>query len=237
MTHLQLIQKAKDIALNYKTVYMWGVFGAPVSDALIKQKAAQYPSHYSKSKQTTFKMLSGKGYFAFDCVCLIKAILWGWSGDASRSYGGAMYQTNGVPDIDANVMIRKCRDVSTDFKSISPGEVVWTQNHIGIYIGDGLAVEATPSWRDGVQMTACANLGTKSGYNSRRWEKHGFLPWVDYVKELSPEEVTAQNAASDGAINSPDYWVRVLRGEKAADSAYIKALMDGYHRVVTGLKK
>ena len=56
------------------------------------------------------------------------------------------------------------------------GEVVWTTGHIGIYIGDGLAVECTPKWKNCVQITAVANIGSKSGYNARTWKKHGHMP-------------------------------------------------------------
>ena len=37
----ELVQKHVDVAKNYKTVYMWGVFGAPVTEQLIREKAAQ----------------------------------------------------------------------------------------------------------------------------------------------------------------------------------------------------
>ena len=32
------------------------------------------------------------------------------------------------------------------------GEMVWMDGHVGIYIGDGLAVECTPSWANKVQI-------------------------------------------------------------------------------------
>lgn len=118
--------------------------------------------------------------FGFDCVCLIKGILWGWKGDKTLTYGGAIYKANGVPDIGADSMIKQCENVSTDFSNIVAGEAVWLEGHIGIYIGNGLAVECTPKWDNKVQITAVANLGNKSGYHSRRWVKHGKLPWIDY---------------------------------------------------------
>ena len=55
--------------------------------------------------------------------------------------------------------------------------------HIGIYIGDGLAVEASPKWADGVQITAVSNIGTKAGYHARTWKKWGLLPYVDYEED------------------------------------------------------
>lgn len=52
-------------------------------------------------------------------------------------------------------MITVCKNVSTDFSRIEVGEAVWMEGHIGVYIGDGLAVECTPCWDNKVQITAC----------------------------------------------------------------------------------
>lgn len=197
MTAKELVEKAIDIAKNYNTVYMWGVFGAPVTESVIAGKTAQYPSWYTAAKQTAFRKLIGKGYFGFDCVCLIKAILWGWTGDSSKSYGGASYASNGVPDIGADAMIGKCSNVSTTgWDSMEIGEALWCTGHIGLYIGDGLAVECTPAWQNKVQITAVKNIGTKDGYNARKWTKHGKLPYVTYdgVAETPAQQTTASVA-------------------------------------------
>lgn len=195
----ELVSKAVSIAKTRNTVYMWGVFGAPVTESVIAGKAAQYPSWYTASKQAAFRKLIGKNYFGFDCVNLIKAILWGWNGDKSKSHGGAVYASNGVPDIGADTMISYCKDASTTgWDKIEPGEVVWTTGHIGIYAGDGLAVECTPAWKNKVQITAVANIGTKSGYNGRKWKKHGHLPWVEY-----PETPAASTPAAPEPVKPP----------------------------------
>lgn len=180
MTAKELAAKALEIAKKYNTVYMWGVFGAPVTEAVISSKAKQYPSWYTAAKQSLFRSLIGKGYFGFDCVCLIKSILWGWNGDSSKSYGGAVYGSNGVPDLNADLFFNKCSGISTDFSKIEIGEAVWMSGHIGIYIGDGLAVECTPKWSNNVQVTAVGNIGKKAGYNTRTWTKHGKIPYVTY---------------------------------------------------------
>ena len=187
MTAKELAEKAVDIAKNHNTVYMWGVFGAPVSESVIAGKTKQYPSWYTSAKQASFRKLIGKGYFGFDCVCLIKGILWGWNGDSSKSYGGAKYASNGVPDIGADTMISKCSGVSaTGWENMEVGEALWCKGHIGLYIGDGLAVECTPAWANKVQITAVKNIGTKTGYNARKWTKHGRLPYVTYDGTVSP---------------------------------------------------
>ena len=203
MTAKELVAKAIDVAKNHNTVYMWGVFGAPVTENVIAGKAAQYPDWYTAAKQTAFRKLIGKGYFGFDCVCLIKALLWGWTGDSSKSYGGATYASNGVPDIGADAMIGKCSGVSTTgWDSMEIGEALWCSGHIGLYIGDGLAVECTPAWQNKVQITAVKNIGTKDGYNARKWTKHGKLPYVTYdgVAETTTTQTSAATAYQVGDI-------------------------------------
>lgn len=181
MTGQQLADKALHIANNYKTLYVWGAFGAPLNKANKERYTGSNAAEYNRRADRKALILAADpDTFAFDCVGLIKGILWGWSGDLARTYGGAIYASNGVPDLDANEMIKRCTDVSTSFNHahMSVGEAVWKQGHIGIYIGDGLAVEATPSWLDKVQITAC-NCD-RAGYNRRNWTKHGKLPWIDY---------------------------------------------------------
>jgi len=191
---------------------MWGVFGSPVTEAIIKQKVSQYPSWYTASRQAHFRSLIGKGYFAFDCVNLIKAVLWGWCGDASKSYGGASYASNGVPDIDADTMIQRCKDVSTDFTKIFPGEAVWCPGHIGVYIGNGRVIECTPSWANGVQVTALSNHGSITGLNSRKWDKHGKLPYITYTNnDGEKKEVTGK----------VDYLVLVSPGVDERAAGYL----------------
>jgi hypothetical protein len=182
MTNKQLAEKCIDIAKNYKTLYVMGGIGYQLTEAN-KLRAINNGAHGSYNAQSTRrKMISAAddNTWAFDCVCLIKSILWGWRGDKSGSYGGAKYASNNVPDINADQMINACKNVSTDFSKIEIGEAVWLQGHIGVYIGDGLAVECTPSWENCVQITAC-NRAIK-GYNRRNWVKHGKLPYITYEK-------------------------------------------------------
>lgn len=160
---------------------MWGGIGGPITAAYIDGRAKQYPYIYSASYVTWLRSLIGKGYFGFDCVNVVKAVLWGWTGDARKHYGGAEYLSNDVPDIGADALYNACKKRSTDFSNVKVGEALWLPGHFGLYVGNGLAVEATPSWRNGVQVTAVANIGPKTGYNARTWRGHGQIPYVDYA--------------------------------------------------------
>lgn len=203
MTAADFVAKLKSVAKDYKTLYVMGCFGAPMND----KNKARYKNNNDYNRQASRQKLiqnTTADTFGFDCVCLIKGILWGWCGGKNAVYGGAKYESNGVPDISADTMITKCSGVTTDFSGIEPGEAVWKQGHIGVYIGDGLAVECTPSWENDVQITAVANIGKKTGYNARTWTKHGKLPWIGYdaapVPEPEPDpvpepkELTAEEA-------------------------------------------
>ena len=180
MTAKELVARLLDIEKNYKTVYAYGVFGAPITESVIAGKAKQYPNWYTPARQKMLRGLIGKGYFGFDCVNLIKGVLWGWNGDLNKTYGGAVYNSNGVPDVSADGMISRCKDVSTNFNNLQIGEALWLPGHIGVYIGDGLAIECTPKWQNKVQITAVGNLGKKPGYNTRTWQKRGKMPYVEY---------------------------------------------------------
>lgn len=193
MDAAKFVLKAKDIAQNYKTSYIWGGFGMPITEATIQRALNQYSKNQKYAAGARRYSGQPKAFY-FDCVGLIKAILWGWTGDSSKTYGGAKYASNGVPDISADQMITKCSGVSTNFANIEPGEALWTTGHIGIYIGDGLAVECTPSWKNGVQITAVSNIGGKAGYNARKWKKHGKLPYITYPAAAKPEPAKPEPA-------------------------------------------
>lgn len=202
-TGKQLAERAIDVAKNYKTLYVMGCFGAPLT-AANKQRYTQNHSYNKAADRTRMINAASEDTFGFDCVCLIKGLLWGWCGDKSKNYGGADYAVNGVPDIGADTMITKCLNVTTDFSRIEVGEAVWTNGHIGIYVGNGLSVECTPSWANKVQLTAC-NCAM-SGYPTRTWKKHGKLPYISYTgaSEAPTPTPAATPAQTGGAYKVGD---------------------------------
>lgn len=115
------------------------------------------------------KIINGRT--AWDCSGLLKGILWGYP-DSGK------YQSNDVHDQNADTIISKCNNVSTDFSNLLLGEIVWMKGHMGIYVGNGKVIEATPKWDNGVQVTTCGNV--VNGSKSRKWLKHGKSPHIDY---------------------------------------------------------
>lgn len=223
-TAAELVAACKDLATNHKTLYIMGCFGAPMN---AKNKARYTNNHdYNKKAARTKKINAATAdTFGFDCVCMIKGLLWGWDGDVTEIYGGAKYMTSRVPDIGADQMITKCKDVSTNFSKIQAGELLWMKGHVGIYIGDGLCVECTPAWKDCVQITAVHNIGKKAGYNGRKWTKHGKLQYVTYgAAAVENVEKPVDNTAAKGLTMK----MRTLRkGAKGEDVRALQILLKG----------
>lgn len=190
MTGKELADKAKEIATKYKTLYVYGCLGDPLTMKNKVKHSKTYPFNRTPQRQAMITNAS-EDTFGFDCSGLIKSILWGWCGDKTKENGGAKYQSNGVPDTSANNMIKSyCTEVSTKFDKLEIGEFLWKSGHCGVYIGGGLAVECTPSFKNKVQITAVGNMGYKTGYSTRIWTKHGKLKFVDYKAKADKPKAT-----------------------------------------------
>ena len=68
-----------------------------------------------------------------------------------------------------------------------PGVLVHSDGHIGIYIGDGYAIEAMGT-RYGVVKTRVAN---------RNWTGWCKNPYIDYIEEESEQEIEQEMEPSD----------------------------------------
>lgn len=186
MTSSEFIDKLQ-LAVNSKTLYVMGAFGAPAT-AKNKKRYANSCDYNKRADRSAKINAASSDTFFFDCVCLIKGILWGWCADASKVYGGADYASNGVPDMTINAITSQCSDYSSYiWDNLVPGEWLHLDgDHCGVYIGNGLAIESTPSWADGVQITAVGNIGPVEGFPTRNWTGHGKLPWIDYGTQPEP---------------------------------------------------
>lgn len=186
MKSSEFVHRCLDVATRYKTLYVMGCFGAPLN-AKNKKRYTTNNSYNKQSERTKMILNADENTFGFDCVCFVKGILWGWCGDNSKTYGGAVYQSNGVPDTTIDNIKTTCTVVSSDFGNIVPGELVFLPGHIGVYVGEGLVVESTPKWKNGVQITALSGYRSTGYYNERRWDSHGKSVYIDYSDQVSIE--------------------------------------------------
>lgn len=179
----ELVSRMVDLSKR-RTLYVNGGWGWPLTET---NKARALTKSYNTQPERKRKIMAASAdTIAVDCVCSIKMLFWGWTGDLQDHNGGAKYATGGMPDINADQMMARCPARRTDWQNIQPGAVVWKTGHIGVYIGDGLVVESTPIWKDGCQITALN--APRTGYHYRKWTCWGLLPWVEYEPE--EEEMT-----------------------------------------------
>lgn len=117
--------------------YWWGTFGQIASGSLYASKKKQYPSYY-----TAGDFSSQYGRRVHDCIGLIKGYLWSDMPTSTPVY-------NAAQDKSASGMyaISKTKGVSSTFDYI-PGRLIYkgsspsSINHVGVYIGGGMLIEA-----------------------------------------------------------------------------------------------
>lgn len=170
-----------------KTLYVKGGWGAPLNAYNKKRVINAYDYNYQRRAKIE---AASADTFAFDCCGIVKSVLWGFSADPTKNNGGAQYKVNDVPDLSEAGFLRVCTYVSNDWSKIIPGACLFMDGHMGVYIGEGKAVESTPIWVDGCQFTRVNNITAKGRGNGRTWSKWGLIPYVDYKEdEMSKEEI------------------------------------------------
>lgn len=178
----EFIARAKAVSM-LPTQYLMGGFGCRLG-------LDWYNADYTWNKNNRAKIDSKKKTnpltFGFDCVCLVKGILWGFSGDPKKEYGGSVYQSNKVPDWSiSQIKENTCSGFSTNFDDIEEGELVFIGNsHVGIYIGNGEVIESTPAWKCCVQRTLLPSRNS-SNYEKlpvRKWDNHAHTSFIEYPK-------------------------------------------------------
>lgn len=190
LTNQQLVQFVLWV-LSIGAKYWYGTFGKKASKSLYTSKKAQYPSHYEASRTSSYNAHIAAALRVCDCVGLIKWFFWA---KGSHAEGDIVNKSNGCPDTNANGMFKLCTKTGT-IKTLPeiPGLVLWCNNHIGVYIGNGYAIEA--------RGFAYGNVKTK--VSERSWTHWGMLPMLDYVdagdagenKDRSPLSLGAKGAA------------------------------------------
>ncbi len=164
--NLDLVQWAIE-AHNDKWGYVMGTFGLVLTESLLEAKIRQLPDDILPYED--FIRANYIGRRTADCIGLIKSYSW-----YDVDTGKINYGSNGMPDVGADGIYRNAREkgpIST--MPEIPGLLVHSDGHIGIYIGDGYAIEAMGT-RYGVVKTRVAN---------RNWTGWCKNPYINYVEE------------------------------------------------------
>ena len=154
--------------------YVWGTYGHVLTRSYYEAKLEQYPD--GVGKYADFIEANWLGKRTADCVGLVKG--YGWFDPETQSIG---YGINGMPDYATEDMINWCSERgSLDTMPEIPGLLLWMDGHVGIYIGDGYAIEAMGT-RYGV---------VKTQVEGRGWQLWGKIPCIEYIEEAVETEPT-----------------------------------------------
>lgn len=206
----QRFKEALVAALNSDTIYVKGGFGLKLDKRGKDRCIAAYD--YNKKREAKIREYHNN-YFGFDCCGLVKGCAGGFTGDITKTYGGAIYNKDhtlgtdhDIPDVTEKGLIDICKN-ATKCKKISNPEIppfalLWMTGHCGVYIGDNKVIESTPSGSDGVQITE---------YNSKNWMKWGLLPFVEYSEQNKPVKIVPSAARPTLRIGSRGLQVYYLQ--------------------------
>ncbi|MCL2507928.1 MAG: hypothetical protein FWF05_01995 [Oscillospiraceae bacterium] len=158
--------------------YWWGGFGRIATPERLAASAKQYPEQYSAARQATAKA-KHMGKRVHDCVGLIKAYRWRETLTADPVYVSAQ-------DVNVSGMLKLCsrRGTITTIPEI-PGVLVFRKlEHIGVYVGGGLVIEAK-GFDFGVVKTKLSAGG---------WDTWGMADWITYPASAFGTTATAPAA-------------------------------------------
>lgn len=201
-----LAKWAEDIIAGGQHVYWYGTYCNPCTASLLKGKTQQYSTHYKDSRQATYKKHIEQGKTCTDCVGLIKGYYW-------ELDGVIKYKRDGLPDKGAKGMYNaaKVKGKIADGMPEIPGILVWTQTqgHVGVYVGDGMVVEAR-GFAYGVQRNALAK---------RAFTHWGLCPYVTYTEDEQTLAIETAGSATD------DTRPTLRKGSKGAAVMELQGLL------------
>ena len=146
--------------------YVYGTYGNVLTESLLQNRASVFGGQVTNYMDFIRQNWLGKR--TADCVGLIKG--YGWYNAES---GEIKVGSNGMMGVSANGMFENATVKGTiDTIPEVPGLAVWSDGHIGIYIGNGEVIEAMNTIR-GVTRTQLAG---------REWTHWLQIPYISYVK-------------------------------------------------------
>lgn len=217
MTAAEMLKRAA-LAITSKTLYVKGGWGQLATSKNKAKAIKQY--EYNKERAELINDAAYKTWF-FDCVCFIKAILWGWCCNYGDSNGGAKYESNGIEDCTTEKIMLYCGPYVyniNDKTHLKPGAILYMKNHVGIYAGDNKVIECAPSL-GGVRVTELTY---------QRWSKYGLLECIDYGYTPTPKPANNYEKGEKIVCNNTPLYVS-CDAKKAANH------ISGYYYISDGI--
>lgn len=155
--------------------YWWGAQGQACTRPNLDRLAKEYAGHYTQSYIGRCAKAIGKQAQAFDCSGLVLAAYWG----IDRDFFAETNKVKGIPDTSANNLLAKFCTVKGPIGTMPDiaGVLLFKSGHVGIYVGNGLCVEAVNPERGVI----------KHPYKETPWTHWGKLDGLDYALPAPPK--------------------------------------------------
>ena len=133
--------------------YWYGTCVYACTQSKLTSKTKNYPEHYTSDRMSRYKADIAAHKVCADCVGLMKGYAWTNAGEnVIESIGKESptftnkYGSNGMPDKSANGMFSYVKSKGLDWGNIDtlpeiPGLGLHMDGHVGVYIGNGEAIE------------------------------------------------------------------------------------------------
>lgn len=212
--------------------YWYGTCVYNCTSSLRSRKAAQYPSHYASSRTSRYNSDISKKLVCMDCIGMIKGFFWTNGGAGVKEAIGtgkaisSKYGGNGCPDKSADGMLSWCKSKGCKYGKIAtlpevPGILLFSSGHVGVYVGDGYAVEARGFSYGVVKTKVSARSWTSWAYMPDSVLKYDTLPDDNTNQNEAPIQSTPGVADSAKTYNLGDRTIK--RGVKGDDVAELQS--------------
>ena len=159
-----------------------------------------------------------------------KAIV--WDSDARKigkiccDCSGLISSYTGIPRGSAqfNDTAESVNPIST-ISSAPIGSLVWKAGHIGVFVG---IESSNPMYIAADGSGVGCRKGMLPGVFTH-WFLCTDITYTAPVLIKSPEEVTVDNAFTEGVLVDKAYWLGVLTGKFTANPTFLKTVLDRYH--------
>ncbi len=156
--------KWAEMAWENQWGYVWGTFGYVLNEDLLNDRLETYGDDVGEYLDVIREKWMGRR--VADCIGLIKG--YGWY---DPDIGEVQYKYGDMEDLGTDAMYQKAKvKGKIDTLPEKPGLVLYAPGHVGVYIGDGIAIESM-SHAAGVVKTKVA---------SRPWIAWMECPFIEY---------------------------------------------------------
>lgn len=169
-----------EMAYEQNWGYVWGTYGNVLTSSSLNSLKETYPQQVGARRFYEYIQSHYIGRRCVDCAGLIKSYMW-----YNFTSGKIIYESNSFSDGNTEAIFGRSPQTGTiDTIPDILGLGVYHKGHMGIYVGDGMVIEA---------------MGTTYGMQKRPVEEgswtHWFvIPGLTYVQEEAETEKTTEES-------------------------------------------